>query len=136
MNKCGVTATEFELHPGELLIVKGMILSESKEFAINLGKDCDNLVLHFNPRFDCKGDVNALVCNSKRAGAWEGEERPPDFPFHQNCEIQITFSFTDHDIRVKMEGSEEIVFPNRLELNVINYLEVDGDFRIKSVTFP
>ncbi|KAM6440531.1 galectin-1-like [Liasis olivaceus] len=136
MNKCGVTVTEFKLHPGESLIVKGTILSECKEFVINLGKDCDNLALHFNPRFDCKGDERALVCNSKRAGVWEEEVRPSGFPFHQDHETQITFSFTDHDIRVNMEGSEEIVFPNRLELNVIDYLVVGGDFRIKSVTFP
>ncbi|ETE64280.1 hypothetical protein L345_09952, partial [Ophiophagus hannah] len=49
---------------------------------------------------------------------------------------QITFSFTDDGIRVKTEGCEEIVFPNRLGLNLIDYLAVDGDFRIKSVTFP
>ncbi|KAK9398636.1 16 kDa beta-galactoside-binding lectin-like [Crotalus adamanteus] len=136
MNKCGVTATHFQLRPGESLIVKGTILPDCKGFEINLGKDCNNLVLHFNARFDCKGDVNALVCNSRRASEWEEEQRPPDFPFHHNCETEITFSLTEHDIRVKMEGSEEIVFPNRMGLNLIDYLEVEGDFRIKSVTFP
>ncbi|KAL7982163.1 hypothetical protein Chor_001220 [Crotalus horridus] len=108
MNKCGVTATHFQLRPGESLIVKGTILPDCKGFEINLGKDCNNLVLHFNARFDCKGDVNTL----------------------------ITFSLTEHEIRVKMEGSEGIVFPNRMGLNLIDYLEVEGDFRIKSVTFP
>ncbi|XP_070613022.1 16 kDa beta-galactoside-binding lectin-like [Erythrolamprus reginae] len=136
MSKCGVTATEFQLYPGESLVVKGTILSESKEFEINLGKDCNNLVLHFNARFDCKGDWHTVVCNSRQGGDWEQEERPHDFPFHDNCAVEITFSFTEADIRVKMEGSEEIVFPNRLGLKVIDYLGVQGDFRIKSVTFP
>ncbi|XP_070804539.1 galectin-1-like [Pituophis catenifer annectens] len=136
MSKCGVTATQFKLYPGESLVVKGTILPDCKEFEINLGKDCDNLVLHYNARFDSKGDVNTVVCNSRRGSAWEAEERPPDFPFHHNCEVEITFSFTDKDIRVKTEGSGEIIFPNRLDLNLIDYLGVDGDFRIKSVTFP
>ncbi|KAG8134305.1 putative 16 kDa beta-galactoside-binding lectin protein [Naja naja] len=105
-------------------------------FEINLGKDCENLVLHFNARFDCKGDWNTVVCNSRQGSAWQDEERPPDFPFQPNCEVEITFTFTADGIRVKMEGCEEIVFPNRLGLSLIDYLAVDGDFRIKSVTFP
>ncbi|XP_032079481.1 16 kDa beta-galactoside-binding lectin-like [Thamnophis elegans] len=136
MSKCGVTATQFKLYPGESLVVKGKVLPDCKEFEINLGKDCDNLVLHYNARFDCKGDVNTVVCNSRRDSTWEDEERPPDFPFHHDSEVEITFSFTDNGFRVKTEGSEEIVFPNRLGLNLIDYLGVDGDFRIKSVTFP
>uniref|UniRef100_A0A8C6YB37 Galectin n=1 Tax=Naja naja TaxID=35670 RepID=A0A8C6YB37_NAJNA len=136
MSKCGVTATQFKLYPGESLVVKGTVLSDCKEFEINLGKDCENLVLHFNARFDCKGDWNTVVCNSRQGSAWQDEERPPDFPFQPNCEVEITFTFTADGIRVKMEGCEEIVFPNRLGLSLIDYLAVDGDFRIKSVTFP
>ncbi|XP_026572998.1 16 kDa beta-galactoside-binding lectin-like [Pseudonaja textilis] len=94
MSKCGVTATQFKLFPGESLVVKGTILSDCKE--------CPRSVLIF-PCYDV---------------------------------FQITFSFTEDGIRVKTEGSEEIVFPNRLGLNMIDYLAVDGDFRIKSVTFP
>lgn len=50
-------------------------------FVLNLGKDGDNLCLHFNPRFDAHGDANTIVCNSKDGGAWGAEQRETAFPF-------------------------------------------------------
>uniref|UniRef100_A0A452UIQ5 Galectin domain-containing protein n=1 Tax=Ursus maritimus TaxID=29073 RepID=A0A452UIQ5_URSMA len=40
-------------------------LPKPPSFVLNLGKDSDNLCLHFNPRFEAHGDVNTIVCNSK-----------------------------------------------------------------------
>lgn len=57
---------------------------------MNLGKDHDNIMLHFNPRFDFEGDVSTIVCNSKQGGIWGEEERDTYFPFQQGEKFQVT----------------------------------------------
>lgn len=58
-------------------------------FAVNVGKDSSTLMLHFNPRFDCHGDVNTIVCNSKEDGTWGEEDRKADFPFQHGDKIEV-----------------------------------------------
>ncbi|KAH0615779.1 hypothetical protein JD844_026254, partial [Phrynosoma platyrhinos] len=104
-------------------------------FEVNLGKDCDNLVLHFNPRFDCKGDVNTIVCNSRREAVWEEEERDSHFPFEEDGNLKVSFTFSTSEIKVKLADDHEISFPNRLGLDVIEYIAVEGDFKIRVLKF-
>lgn len=56
---------------------------------LNLGKDSNNLCLHFNPRFDAYGDANTIVCNSKDGGAWGTEQREPAFPFQPGSIVEV-----------------------------------------------
>lgn len=56
---------------------------------MNVGKDSNTLMLHFNPRFDCHGDVNTIVCNSKEDGMWGEEDRKADFPFQHGDKIEV-----------------------------------------------
>lgn len=56
---------------------------------LNLGKDSNNLCLHFNPRFDAYGDANTIVCNSKDGGAWGAEQREPAFPFQPGSIVEV-----------------------------------------------
>lgn len=56
---------------------------------MNVGKDSSTLMLHFNPRFDCHGDVNTIVCNSKEDGMWGEEDRKADFPFQHGDKIEV-----------------------------------------------
>lgn len=58
-------------------------------FAVNVGKDSGNLMLHFNPRFDCHGDINTIVCNSKEDGTWGEEDRKADFPFQHGDKTEV-----------------------------------------------
>lgn len=58
-------------------------------FVLNLGKDSDNLCLHFNPRFEAHGDVNTIVCNSKVGGAWGEEHRESTFPFLPGSVMEV-----------------------------------------------
>ena len=58
-------------------------------FSLNLGKDDNNLCLHFNPRFDAHGDVSTIVCNSKDAGAWGAEQRESAFPFQPGSVAEV-----------------------------------------------
>lgn len=56
---------------------------------MNVGKDSSTLMLHFNPRFDCHGDVNTVVCNSKEDGMWGEEDRKADFPFQHGDKVEV-----------------------------------------------
>lgn len=49
-------------------------------FSLNLGKDDNNLCLHFNPRLKRMGTSSTIVCNSKDGGAWGAEQRESAFP--------------------------------------------------------
>ncbi|XP_044285406.1 16 kDa beta-galactoside-binding lectin-like [Varanus komodoensis] len=132
----GLTVTHVNLQPGQSVEVKGTILPSCTGFEVNLGKDCDNLILHFNPRFNCKGDMNTIVCNSKRDGVWGEEERETKFPFEQGGKFQASFNFASSEIKVTLPEDQVICFPNLLDLDVIDYIEVAGDFKIKVLKFP
>lgn len=58
-------------------------------FVLNLGKDSNNLCLHFNPRFNAHGDANTIVCNSKDDGTWGTEHREPAFPFQPGSITEV-----------------------------------------------
>ncbi|XP_061439326.1 16 kDa beta-galactoside-binding lectin-like isoform X2 [Rhineura floridana] len=85
----GLVATQFHLVHGDTVQVKGKILSDAKAFVVNLGQDRDNLILHFNPRFDFQTDANTIVCNSLHNGVWGKEERLTDFPFEQRGKVKV-----------------------------------------------
>ncbi|KAF5911970.1 hypothetical protein HPG69_009926 [Diceros bicornis minor] len=104
-------------------------------FALNLGKDNDNLCLHFNPRFNMHGDTNTIVCNSRDGGAWGAEQRESAFPFQPGSVVEVCISFDQADLTIKLPDGYSFKFPNRLSLEAINYLSANGDFKIKCVAF-
>ncbi|XP_049670784.1 16 kDa beta-galactoside-binding lectin [Accipiter gentilis] len=130
----GLVVTQLDIQPGECIKVKGKILSDAKGFAVNVGKDSSTLMLHFNPRFDCHGDVNTIVCNSKEDGMWGEEDRKADFPFQHGDKIEICISFNETEATVKV-AEVEFQFPNRLGMEKIEYLAVEGDFKVKAIKF-
>ncbi|XP_023574713.1 galectin-1 [Octodon degus] len=89
---CGLVASNLNLKPGECLRVRGEVAPEAKSFVLNLGKDSNNLCLHFNPRFNAHGDTNTIVCNSKDGGAWGAEHREPAFPFQPGSVVEACVS--------------------------------------------
>uniref|UniRef100_A0A8V0XBM3 Galectin n=1 Tax=Gallus gallus TaxID=9031 RepID=A0A8V0XBM3_CHICK len=125
----GLVVTQLDVQPGECVKVKGKILSDAKGFSVNVGKDSSTLMLHFNPRFDCHGDVNTVVCNSKEDGTWGEEDRKADFPFQQGDKVEICISFDAAEVKVKVP-EVEFEFPNRLGMEKIQYLAVEGDFKV------
>lgn len=104
-------------------------------FVLNLGKDSDNLCLHFNPRFNMHGDANTIVCNSKDGGAWGTEQRESAFPFQPGSVMEVCISFDKADLTITLPDGYSFKFPNRLNLEAVNYLSANGDFKIKCVAF-
>lgn len=58
-----------------------------------------------------------------------------DRPFQQGDKIEICISFGTTELTVTLAGDKEITFPNRLGLENIEYLSVEGDFAIKAIKF-
>ncbi|XP_077157230.1 16 kDa beta-galactoside-binding lectin-like [Paroedura picta] len=131
----GLTATQLKLQAGESIQVKGKVLPDAKGFAVNLGQDVDNLVLHFNPRFDLHGDVNTIVLNSREDGEWGEELRESHFPFQQGEKAEVTIFFDASELKVKLADGHEISFPNRKGVETIHYINIQGDFKIKALKF-
>ncbi|XP_033016328.1 16 kDa beta-galactoside-binding lectin-like [Lacerta agilis] len=134
--ECRLVVTYLDLQHGETLKMKGKILPDCKEFAVDLGQDSDHIALHFNPRFDCKGDVNTIVCNSKENGEWGEEQRETNFPFEQDGNVELSFTFLPDEIKVLVAEGHEISILNRLGLKTIDYLAVKGDFKLQVLKFP
>ncbi|XP_004676511.1 PREDICTED: galectin-1 [Condylura cristata] len=132
---CGLVASNLNLKPGMSLRVRGEVAPDAKSFVLNLGKDSDNLCLHFNPRFEAHGDCNTIVCNSKEGGAWGAEQREPAFPFQPGSEVEVFISFDQPHLTIKLPDQHTFNFPNRLNLEVISYMAADGDFKIKCLAF-
>uniref|UniRef100_A0A9L0STW5 Galectin n=1 Tax=Equus caballus TaxID=9796 RepID=A0A9L0STW5_HORSE len=133
--KEGLVASNLNLKPGECLRVRGEVAPDAKSFVLNLGKDSDNLCLHFNPRFNMHGDANTIVCNSKDGGAWGTEQRESAFPFQPGSVMEVCISFDKADLTITLPDGYSFKFPNRLNLEAVNYLSANGDFKIKCVAF-
>ncbi|XP_008142870.1 galectin-1 [Eptesicus fuscus] len=132
---CNLVVSNLSLKPGQRLRVQGEIAPEAKSFSLNLGKDDNNMCLHFNPRFNMHGDINTIVCNSKDGGAWGAEQRESAFPFQPGSVAEVCISFDQADLTIQLPDGHSFKFPNRLNLEAINYLTAEGDFMIKCVAF-
>ncbi|XP_008567980.1 PREDICTED: galectin-1 [Galeopterus variegatus] len=132
---CGLVASNLNLKPGECLRVRGEVAPDAKSIVLNLGKDSNNLCLHFNPRFDVHGDANIIVCNSKDNGAWGTEQREQTFPFQRGSVMEVCITFDQEDLTISLPDGYTFKFPNRLNLEAISYMAADGDFKIKCVAF-
>ncbi|XP_062058854.1 galectin-1 [Lepus europaeus] len=130
----GLVANNLKLQPGQSLLVRGEVAPSASRFIVNLGQDMDNLCLHFNPRFNSQGDTNTIVCNSKEKGVWGVEHREKAFPFQPGSLAEVTFSFNKEDLLIKLPDGHTFKFPNRLNLETIDYLHTSDDFKVKCMT--
>ncbi|XP_008328496.1 galectin-2-like [Cynoglossus semilaevis] len=130
-------STHFEvknvaLRAGDRLKIKGEILPNADRFNIDLGYDADDLALHFNPRFHDDTDGAVLVCNSRTAGCWGKEKRDIYNPLEQGTHVKIQLKLEGDTFEVELPDGSTVNFPNRVGMDVINYIRVAGDFKITS----
>ncbi|XP_025032384.1 16 kDa beta-galactoside-binding lectin-like isoform X2 [Python bivittatus] len=124
-----------KIRSGDCIKVKGKIEMNAKSFALNLGQDESELILHFNPRFESQEDVRTVVCNSKSCGEWGIELRESEFPFYQGEDIKLFVYFDAKEVIVKMPRGHEVKFPNRMEVETVEFFSIVGDLKVKSVKF-
>ncbi|KAL7403629.1 hypothetical protein ABVT39_003207 [Epinephelus coioides] len=106
---------------------------DCESFAINIGHDSENVAMHFNPRFDCGGDVNTIVFNSLSGGCWGDEHRENNFPFLRGEECKFYINFNSEQFYIKLPDGCMVNFPNRLGDVKYKYFDVSGDARIVGI---
>ncbi|XP_060101473.1 galectin-1 [Heteronotia binoei] len=130
----GITCTNIRIAPGQRVAVKGDIPAGPKSFVVNLGKKDDELMLHFNARFDAHGDVRTIVCNSKSGSQWGKEHRESNFPFQEGTTAEIIFSHNKNEMTITLPGNSEFKVPNTSGQEGIEYICVDGDIVFKGIS--
>ncbi|XP_036616714.1 galectin-1-like [Trichosurus vulpecula] len=130
-----VLATHLDLQPGVCIKIVGDIPLEAKNFRIELGKDLANIGLHFNPRFKYAKDTKIITCNSKHDYIWGNEVKVKKFPFVPGSTAEVNITFEGKQFKVKLPGGYEFTFPNRLNLESINFLEITQDFKLRMLSF-
>nr|XP_056700940.1 16 kDa beta-galactoside-binding lectin-like [Euleptes europaea] len=121
------------LHARKCIEVNGKVPPEAKSFALNVGSDASNILLHFNPRFDSGKGIGTIVCNSLKNQEWGEAQKNSLFPFQQGKEAKLSISFDAKNLTVKVSEKEAIKFPNRFGLERIEFLSVDGDFKVQLI---
>ncbi|XP_032444374.1 galectin-1-like [Xiphophorus hellerii] len=120
------------LRPGDKLKLKGEILHDAEKFRIDLGVSSEDLALHFNPRFQDDADGAVLVYNSKTAGSWGSEGREMHNPLQRGNDVKIFLKLSGEGFEVELPDGQKLNFPNRTNMDVITYVQVAGDFKLKS----
>uniref|UniRef100_A0A3Q0R2N2 Galectin n=1 Tax=Amphilophus citrinellus TaxID=61819 RepID=A0A3Q0R2N2_AMPCI len=103
------------------------------KFELNIGPNEDRIALHFNPRFNAKGNINTIVCNSFEAGRWCEEKREKTFPFCQGQEFKIVIKFILSEFVVTLPCDSTIHFPNRFGAEKYSVMTFKGDALIRSI---
>ena len=75
------------------------------------------------------------LCGTARISGLGAEQQEPDFPFQPGSAAEVHTSFDRADLPIKLLDGYTFKFPNYLNLEAINYLAAEGDFKIKSVAF-
>ncbi|KAK6471578.1 galectin-2-like [Huso huso] len=124
-----------DLKVGDKLKLKGKISDDASMFCIDMGKDSNELALHFNPRFHDDAAGTVIVCNSKRGGCWGSEQRDPNFPFEKGATIKLTVKVLGDCFEIELPNEHIVAFPNHLSLDKITYIRVKGDLKVTSFKF-
>ncbi|XP_036616713.1 galectin-1-like [Trichosurus vulpecula] len=137
--ECGggkeMLATHLDLQPGVCINIVGDIPPDAKDFRIELGKDLANIGLHFNPRFKYAKDTKIIAYNSRNDYIWGNEVKVKKFPFVPGSTAEINITFEGKQFKLKLPDGSEYTFPNRLNLESINFLGITHDFNLRSLSF-
>ncbi|XP_068952655.1 galectin-1-like [Petaurus breviceps papuanus] len=123
-----------DIKPGVCIKIVGDVPPEAKHFVLDLGKDPDNIGLNFNPRFKYLKDTKIIICNSKKDKVSGKDQKVKQFPFEPGKAVEVSITFETMHFKVKLPNGYEFTFPNRLQLEKINYLAMSGDIKFKSLT--
>ncbi|XP_078286581.1 galectin-2-like [Rhinoraja longicauda] len=120
-----MTLYDVGLAPRSSVEIRGKVREVSERFQIDIGRDTDNIALHFNPRFE--GYQHAVAINSRQRGNWQGEVKTSEFPFKRGDDFKVLINFDGDEFDIVSQDGHSVKFPNRLGDNVFNYLKVNGN---------
>ncbi|XP_040214662.1 galectin-1-like [Rana temporaria] len=124
-------ATKIRL--GSQVEVEGFIPHGCKRFFINMGKDSNNKVIHFDVRFDYLADQRKIVLNSMKDGVRGSEQREGFFPFQEGSDTKVSFTFENDKIIIQLPSGNPLSFPIRFPITDITFVSV-VELETKSIT--
>ncbi|XP_006901140.1 PREDICTED: galectin-4 [Elephantulus edwardii] len=123
------------LSVGMSIYIQGVASQHMRRFSVNFmagqGDEAD-IAFHFNPRFD---GWDKVVFNTKTGGQWGNEERKKSMPFQKGSSFELVFMVMPEHYKVVINGSPFYEFGHRLPLQMVKYLQVDGDLELQSINF-
>ncbi|KAK1798852.1 hypothetical protein P4O66_007133, partial [Electrophorus voltai] len=129
-----LTIDDMSFGVGQNLTIAGKVKSDCNSFSINIGHGPDSIALHFNPRFKYNKDRKVIVCNSY-LGSWGVEQKERDFPFNQDGDFKVEFSFSNDRFLIKLPNGNMIDFPNRSGDDKFKHLHVKGAVKLHTIEF-
>ncbi|CAF2033575.1 unnamed protein product [Rotaria magnacalcarata] len=98
------------------------------QFEVNLKNQQDDIVLHFNPRFD----ASALILNSAQRGAW-GQEQRQSLPMQRGVRFTLVIMATNNGFNIAVNNSHVCEFYQRVPMYLAQLVQVKGDINLESV---
>ncbi|XP_051510826.1 galectin-8 isoform X2 [Myxocyprinus asiaticus] len=125
------------LHPGEMVLIQGSVLSNADRFQIDLTcgysmKPRADVAFHFNPRFKWSPYI---VCNTLEKECWGREEIHYLMPFRHGAAFEIIILVQKDLFKVAVNGSHLLEYKHRLELKKVDTLAISGKVQIQAIGF-
>ncbi|XP_078513197.1 galectin-1-like [Lissotriton helveticus] len=114
------------LRPGKTLIIEGIVHCQTERFNISIGQDLNTIALVVDARFHFGAAINTIVLNSRYKGVWAEEARSYVFPFCLGQKMRVTIRYGMDQMLITLQDSVKLQFPNRLCLDAVNCLFVEG----------
>ncbi|XP_070249214.1 galectin-9B-like [Myotis yumanensis] len=127
-------ATPEGLQYGHQIIVKGMFLpSCGSRFEVNFqtGLSDKDIAFHFNPRFE---DGGYVVCNTKRNGRWEQEEKMKINPFQMGIPFEISFLVENSGFQVMVNGNFFMNYIHRVPFHRVDTISFIGGLEVTQIS--
>ncbi|ULU04258.1 hypothetical protein L3Y34_017208 [Caenorhabditis briggsae] len=129
------------LVPGKTLVVYGTPEKKAKKFNINLLKKNGDIALHFNPRFDEKGNgfmcakptPGSVVRNSLVNGEWGNEEREGKNPFERLTAFDLEIRNEEFAFQIFVNGERFASYAHRVDPHDIAGLQIQGDIELTGI---
>lgn len=119
---------------GDKVIVRGM--PKGKRFVVNFIGSNNDMLFHFNPRFDDPTSGNVVVRNSN-VGTWGKEEREGDFLFEKEKTFDLVFINEPYSIQMFIDNKRYGSYAHRTTNPGEDYvrISVTGDLELTGLEF-
>ncbi|XP_073466198.1 galectin-3 isoform X2 [Aquarana catesbeiana] len=119
--------------PGLVLSIQGVVSNNCKRWTVDF-KNGDNIVFHFNPRFDEHPKV--LVRNSMLQGRWGAEERAaPKFPFQKGHPFMVKIIVEPEQYLVAVNNENLFQYKHRnRDFQLTKAVVIGGDITLNAAT--
>ncbi|XP_039363958.1 galectin-9-like [Mauremys reevesii] len=125
------------LRDGFMVIISGTVLPACDRFQIDFQcGSCpypqDDIIFHFNPRFEEGGYV---VCNTFERQNWGREERNYAMPFFKSHPFEIRVLVKCDSFQVAVNGNPFVQYNHRIPFTRGNYISVSGGVDVAIISF-